>query len=157
HARGVTETPAHPDDPRAPARLERQGRERGEMIGPGVNVDQPGDQSGQGRAQHGAILSRSCDMGTRYRYDARMKNLLLLAILLCSVQDPETQGYPKGTKNTEDPKNVPLAPAEAFKLLQIPDGFHATLFAAEPDVAQPISMAFDERGRLWVAECYSYE
>src|SRR5258708_23610904 len=86
-----------------------------------------------------------------------MKTLLLLALALCSFQDPESQGYPKGTKNTEDPKNVPLPPQEAFKLLSVPDGFKATLFAAEPDVAQPISMAFDERGRLWVAECYSYE
>jgi putative membrane-bound dehydrogenase-like protein len=39
----------------------------------------------------------------------------------------------------------------------VPDGFRVTLFAGEPDVAQPISMAFDERGRLWIAECYSYE
>jgi putative membrane-bound dehydrogenase-like protein len=86
----------------------------------------------------------------------RMMNLLF-ALLLCAAQDLESQGYPKNTKNTEDPKNVPLAPAEAFKLLSVPEGFKATLFAAEPDVAQPISMAFDERGRIWVAECYSYE
>ena len=37
-----------------------------------------------------------------------------------------------------------------------PPGFHATLFAGEPDVCQPIAMAFDDRGRLWVVECYSY-
>jgi putative membrane-bound dehydrogenase-like protein len=88
---------------------------------------------------------------------ARMKYLLLLGLALCPAQDPESLGYPKGTRNTEDPKNVPLAPQEAFKLLTVPEGFKATLFAAEPDVSQPISMAFDERGRLWVAECYSYE
>jgi putative membrane-bound dehydrogenase-like protein len=90
-----------------------------------------------------------------------MKYLLILGLaapfFAAAPQDPESLGYPKGTKNTEDPKNVPLPPAEAFKLLKVPDGFKATLFAAEPDVSQPISMAFDERGRLWVAECYSYE
>jgi putative membrane-bound dehydrogenase-like protein len=86
-----------------------------------------------------------------------MKITLLLALLACLPQDPETLGYPKGTRNTEDPKNVPLAPSEAVKLITVPDGFKVTLFAGEPDVAQPISMAFDERGRLWVAECYSYE
>ncbi len=68
-----------------------------------------------------------------------------------------TQDYPEGVRNTEDPKNVPLAPEEALKRLALPEGFRATLFAAEPDVAQPISIAFDDRGRLWVAECYSYE
>ncbi|MCI0743094.1 MAG: c-type cytochrome, partial [Gemmataceae bacterium] len=30
------------------------------------------------------------------------------------------------------------------------------LFAGEPDVVQPIAMCFDQRGRLWVAECLSY-
>ena len=35
-------------------------------------------------------------------------------------------------------------------------GCGATLFAAEPDVRQPIAMTFDDRGRLWVAESYSY-
>ncbi|HXX94671.1 MAG TPA: PVC-type heme-binding CxxCH protein [Planctomycetota bacterium] len=83
--------------------------------------------------------------------------LLGLVCLAQASQDPESQGYPKGTRNTEDPKNVPLPPEEALKLLHVPEGFQATLFAAEPSVAQPISMAFDERGRLWVGECYSYE
>jgi putative membrane-bound dehydrogenase-like protein len=82
---------------------------------------------------------------------------LLLLACLCGAQDPESLGYPKGTKNTEDPKNVPLPPEEALKLLTLPEGFRASLFAAEPSVAQPISMSFDERGRLWVGECYSYE
>jgi putative membrane-bound dehydrogenase-like protein len=83
--------------------------------------------------------------------------LLGLVLMASEPQDPETLGYPKGTKNTEDPKYMPLAPAEALKLISVPEGFHVTLFAGEPDVAQPISTAFDERGRLWVAECYSYE
>ena len=35
-------------------------------------------------------------------------------------------------------------------------GFKVTLFAGEPDVVQPIAMAIDDRGRLWIAEAYSY-
>lgn len=31
-----------------------------------------------------------------------------------------------------------------------------SVFAAEPAVQQPIAMAMDHRGRLWVAECYTY-
>src|SRR5687768_17552019 len=38
----------------------------------------------------------------------------------------------------------------------LPDCFQATVFAAEPDVVQPIGFCFDDRGRLWVAECFSY-
>src|SRR5882762_6387563 len=52
--------------------------------------------------------------------------------------------------------NLPLAVAEAAKRVSLPPGFEATLFAGEPDVHQPIAMAFDDRGRLWVAECYTY-
>lgn len=49
-----------------------------------------------------------------------------------------------------------LAPAAAAKAMTLPEGFQATLFAGEPDVQQPIAMAIDDRGRLWVAEAYSY-
>ncbi len=50
----------------------------------------------------------------------------------------------------------PLPPQEAPRHMTVPDGFHVTLFAGEPDVAQPIGFTTDDRGRLWVAECYSY-
>ncbi len=40
--------------------------------------------------------------------------------------------------------------------MTVPPGFKVTLFAGEPDVVQPIAMAIDDRGRLWVAEAYSY-
>ncbi len=38
----------------------------------------------------------------------------------------------------------------------LPAGFRAELVAAEPDLHQPVAFAFDERGRIWVAEAYSY-
>ena len=49
-----------------------------------------------------------------------------------------------------------LPPGEAPKHMTVPDGFRVTLFAGEPDVVQPIAFTIDDRGRLWVAECYSY-
>src|SRR5205809_7287975 len=33
---------------------------------------------------------------------------------------------------------------------------HLELFASEPDIAKPISFAWDERGRLWVCETRDY-
>jgi len=50
----------------------------------------------------------------------------------------------------------PLSPAEAPKHMTMPDGFHVSLFAGEPDVVQPIAFTFDDIGRLWVVECMSY-
>jgi putative membrane-bound dehydrogenase-like protein len=58
--------------------------------------------------------------------------------------------------NTQNPKDVPLPPAEAVKLMKPPPGFRAELFAGEPDVQQPIGFSMDDRGRLWVCENYTY-
>ncbi len=49
-----------------------------------------------------------------------------------------------------------LPPEQAAKEMTLPPGFKATLFAGEPDVKQPIAFAIDDRGRLWVAEAYTY-
>ena len=49
-----------------------------------------------------------------------------------------------------------LPPEAAAQAMTVPEGFKVTLFAGEPDVVQPIAFALDDRGRLWVAEAYSY-
>lgn len=59
--------------------------------------------------------------------------------------------------NTQADGEGPLSPQEAIKRLHVPDGFQITLAAAEPDVRQPIAITCDDRGRLWVAESYSYD
>lgn len=50
----------------------------------------------------------------------------------------------------------PVPPNRTAALMQVPDGFHVTLFAGEPDVVKPIAMTLDDRGRLWVVESHSY-
>lgn len=50
----------------------------------------------------------------------------------------------------------PLSPQESMKRAQIPAGFELSLFAAEPDIEHPISITWDERGRLWVVETLDY-
>jgi putative membrane-bound dehydrogenase-like protein len=52
--------------------------------------------------------------------------------------------------------DAPLPPEEAARTMVVPDGFHVSLFAGEPDVQQPIGFCIDDRGRLWVAEAYNY-
>jgi putative membrane-bound dehydrogenase-like protein len=49
-----------------------------------------------------------------------------------------------------------LSPEDAAKEMTLPPKFSAKLFAGEPDVKQPIAFAMDDRGRLWVAEGYTY-
>lgn len=49
-----------------------------------------------------------------------------------------------------------LPPEEAQKRFTLPNGFEIRLFAAEPEVVNPVAMTWDERGRLWVLELYEY-
>ncbi len=59
--------------------------------------------------------------------------------------------------NSETDLSRPLMPAaEAAAKMVLPQGMKATVFAAEPDVQNPIALAWDARGRLWIAENYTY-
>lgn len=49
-----------------------------------------------------------------------------------------------------------LSPEESNKLTQVPVDFDIKLFASEPDITNPIAMAWDERGRLWIVESVDY-
>ncbi len=53
-------------------------------------------------------------------------------------------------------KYAGLPPDKAASVMTVPEGFDVKLFAGEPDVAQPIALCLDDRGRVWVAEAYSY-
>lgn len=55
---------------------------------------------------------------------------------------------------TDDPS--PLSPAAALDRFQLVDGFRIELVAAEPEVIDPVAIAFDENGRLWVVEMIDY-
>ncbi len=50
----------------------------------------------------------------------------------------------------------PLAPREALKHFRVAEGFRIDLVASEPDVMDPVAMAFDEDGRIYVAEMADY-
>ncbi len=58
--------------------------------------------------------------------------------------------------NTQEETIPLLSPQKALAGVRVAGELRASLFAAEPDVRQPIAMTFDTRGRLWVAECDTY-
>ncbi|TWU49170.1 PVC-type heme-binding CxxCH protein [Rubripirellula reticaptiva] len=66
-------------------------------------------------------------------------------------KDWGVQGEPLSTMQK------PVEPTESLKHIVVPEGLHVELFASEPDLGgKPICMAWDERGRLWVAETVDY-
>jgi putative membrane-bound dehydrogenase-like protein len=86
---------------------------------------------------------------------ANLKSTLLTVILGSALGALAAEPFPR-LFNTEKDTNGPLPAAEAAARMKLPPGFKATVFAAEPDVQQPIGLATDPKGRLWVAENYSY-
>ncbi len=66
------------------------------------------------------------------------------------------EDFPKPTNNERDVDAQPLDAQLAVAALHVPVGFRVDLFAAEPDVQNPIDLAWDARGRLWIAENYTY-
>ncbi|MEJ6579039.1 MAG: c-type cytochrome [Akkermansiaceae bacterium] len=64
--------------------------------------------------------------------------------------------FPEIYNSEKDQSANPPAPAEAAASFEVPEGFQTTVFAAEPDVQNPIAMAWDHKGRMWVAENYTY-
>lgn len=74
-------------------------------------------------------------------------SLLLVASFAARAQDPFAEGV--------RPTNA-LAPEDERKGFVLPPDFEIKLFAAEPSIAKPMNMAFDDRGRLWVTTTLEY-
>lgn len=53
-------------------------------------------------------------------------------------------------------KQQPLDAVTAMDRMILPAGYRVELFASEPDIVNPISMNWDEQGRLWVIESIEY-
>ena len=53
-------------------------------------------------------------------------------------------------------KYAGLSPEDAAKAMTLPPGFKAQVFAAEPNLINPIAFTIDARGRLWVVQSLTY-
>ncbi|WDQ16482.1 PVC-type heme-binding CxxCH protein [Rhodopirellula sp. P2] len=80
---------------------------------------------------------------------------VMVCLALTSPLNLWADDFPKPL-NTEKSETNQTSPEDALKGISVPDGFQVTLFASEPEINQPIALATDDRGRLWVAENYTY-
>ena len=85
-----------------------------------------------------------------------MRILAAIVLLVLSYWSAQADDLPPRVVNTQNPKDVSLSPQESLARIKVPDGFHVTLFAGEPDLRRPIAFDFDDRGRIWVVENYSH-
>ncbi len=82
---------------------------------------------------------------------------LLLKFLCClSCMSHAQDSFPIIKNSEKDTAAQPMAAQEAVAGMVVPEGFKVTLFASEPEVQNPIAQAWDSRGRLWIAENFTY-
>ena len=84
-----------------------------------------------------------------------IRQSFVVVLLVISTTFAAADDFP-APYNSEKDNPSPISPQEALAAIKLPPGFRATLFAAEPEVQNPIAMSWDARGRLWVAENYTY-
>lgn len=89
--------------------------------------------------------------------ERKMRRCLVGVLIAVALGAPCVRGdeFPR-VSDTQALTEPFLSPRQALAALSVPEGFHVTLFAAEPDIRQPIAMTTDARGRLWVVENYTY-
>lgn len=95
-----------------------------------------------------------------------IQRLFLSLLCVCSLWLLEGQPSSTGDGKVSNPSNEPapidvvafdgLPAEEAARVALLPEGFKLHVFAAEPDIKQPIAFCIDHRGRVWVAEAYQY-
>ena len=81
---------------------------------------------------------------------------VVLAVLFIATALPGNQAGGQGKIQPAGDAPQPLSPAESLKRFRLPEGFRIELVAAEPHVADPVAMAFDARGRIFVCEIHGY-
>src|SRR2546426_11164513 len=86
-----------------------------------------------------------------------MRRCLLVAVLLILFSEPKAGRAAAPPVNPQDlPRVPPVEATNALKTFQIKKGFQLQLVASEPLVIDPIAIAFDENGRLFVVEMRDY-
>ena len=77
------------------------------------------------------------------RIDAKLLLVGLVMMFLLSCEQNVSQ-------------QPPYSPREALSTFRLPDEFRIELVASEPLISDPVEIAFDEDGRMYVAQMDDY-
>jgi putative membrane-bound dehydrogenase-like protein len=72
------------------------------------------------------------------------------------VRADQASDKPATTQSTTRPDVRMRAPQEAMAMIQVPPGYRLELVAAEPQIINPVCLAWDGNGAMYVAEMRSY-
>jgi putative membrane-bound dehydrogenase-like protein len=79
-----------------------------------------------------------------------------LALALALLASPALAQKEFGFDNRKGSGQPYLKPDETVARFKVPAEFEVKLFAGEPQVVNPVAFTIDERGRVWVVECFEY-
>ncbi len=82
-----------------------------------------------------------------------LKHTLSLLALLFAAQLPAAED---AADFPPQPPVQALSPEEALKTFQLPPGYRLELLLSEPEIKEPVLIAFDGNGRMFVAEMRTY-
>ncbi|MEO1011160.1 MAG: c-type cytochrome [Bacteroidota bacterium] len=86
------------------------------------------------------------------------KNVLLLALLAvfaCAEKEYRDRIYEKPQIVKEAPSDY-LSPEESLETFYLPDGYRIELVASEPMIHEPVAIAWDGDGKMYVAQMDTY-
>jgi glucose/arabinose dehydrogenase/cytochrome c5 len=91
------------------------------------------------------------------RKSRRLAPTLLLGFALASCSAPtELSQAPAEPAAAAPPPVVALSPAASIATMQLPSGYRLEPVLTEPQIAEPVMIAFDGNGRMYVAEMRTY-
>lgn len=108
-----------------------------------------------------AYVKRHCETERVHRRPPRRWPLLATTVLVCCACLFEVSAWGQGEGTSADysaelPRIPPVEPSDALATFQVIPGYHMELAAAEPLVASPIAVDWDEQGRMFVVEMRGY-
>jgi glucose/arabinose dehydrogenase/mono/diheme cytochrome c family protein len=87
----------------------------------------------------------------------RLLPVLVLSVLLTSCSTPtELSPTPAEPAAVPPPLSMALSPEASIATMQVPKGYRLEPVLAEPHIAEPVMVAFDGTGRMYVAEMRTY-
>ncbi|HKX60797.1 MAG TPA: PVC-type heme-binding CxxCH protein, partial [Verrucomicrobiae bacterium] len=104
-------------------------------------------------------IENPLDSATVFRViEATMKIRLLIFLMLLATWRgiPAESGDQALPWRQDQPPNEPYSPQESLGKMTVPPGFKVELVAHEPQIVNPIALAFDDRGRIWITESIEY-
>src|SRR5436190_20416410 len=82
--------------------------------------------------------------------------LALFATLTAAQAHPAFAQKEFGFDNRKSSGQPYWKAEETVAKFKVPDEFEVKLFAGEPQIVNPVAFTIDEKGRIWVVECFEY-